>query len=222
MALAGRPKLIYRAERLPTLDQAQFTARWRQHAKLGMIQPRWKNVHRYIHCDPVAAEPARPGACSGIALIWYKSEEARIAHIADEAARRIMRADEAETFARPVREFSALVSEVVLTAAQGGAAKCFVFLRQAAGQTSNGFRKLVSGTWSERRLRALTAVPGFAGYSQNLIGSNSAAQGFGLDWDMIEEISCTEPCALPAPGEEAVAQCEEVWTREVVLHLADQ
>jgi hypothetical protein len=217
-----RPKLLYRAERHPAFDQSQFTARWRQHATLGMSQARWKNVHRYVHCDPVEPVPPLTGACSGIALIWYRSEEARRAHVADESARRIMRADEAETFARPVRGFSALVREVVLSAARGGAAKCFVFLRRPAGQARKDFQAIVSGAWAEQRLRALSAVPGFLGYAQNLTRPDSAALGFGLDWDLVEEISCAEPCALPALDQNAIAQGEAVWTREVVLHQVDQ
>jgi hypothetical protein len=104
--------LIYRAERHPRFDRAGFRARWRAHAALGMSQRRWRNILRYNHCDPI--DDAAPW--DGVALLWYRSEAARQAHLADAEAGSIMRTDEAETFARPVRGFATLVEEHVVVA----------------------------------------------------------------------------------------------------------
>jgi hypothetical protein len=219
-AASERPKLIYRAERNPALGQSQFTARWRQHARLGMSQPRWSNIHRYAHCDPIEEPPQSAGSCSGIALIWYRSEAHRLRHVADPAARAIMQADEADTFARPVREFSILVREIVRAPQSDAAARCFVFLRRAPRISRDAFQAHIAEDWGARRLRELSQLSGFSGYVQNLALPDMEAQGFGLAFDAIEEISCTAPCALPALDDDTVLASETIWTREVVLYAA--
>ena len=110
-----RPKLIYVAQRHPRYDHEAFIRRWRQHAALGMSQARWRNVARYLHCDRVDGLPdSVPAlACDGVAIVVYRSEHAREAHIADELARRTMKADEFDTFAQPVANTSLLVREEI-------------------------------------------------------------------------------------------------------------
>lgn len=104
-----QPKLIYFAERRPDFDAATFRTRWRAHGASGMRLPRWRNVARYAQCDRIEVPPAIPGALAydGVAVVLFKSEAARLAHIADPDGR-ITKADESETFARPVRETAAL------------------------------------------------------------------------------------------------------------------
>ncbi|MBM3481511.1 MAG: hypothetical protein FJX69_20265, partial [Alphaproteobacteria bacterium] len=129
LSASGPAKLVYRAERHPGFDREGFRARWRRHAALGMGQERWTNILRYAHCDPLDA-----GApWDGVALLWYRDEAARLAHVADADARATMRADEAQTFARPVREFSTLVEEVRISGDGHAPLRHFVFLWRAPG-----------------------------------------------------------------------------------------
>ena len=110
-----RPKLIYVAHRHPRYSHDEFIRRWRQHGSLGMSQPRWRNVALYLHCDQVdgLTRSLPILECDGVAIVVYRSDQARQAHIADEGARRIMKADELETFAQPVATTSLLVRERV-------------------------------------------------------------------------------------------------------------
>src|SRR4029079_7161367 len=91
-----RPKLIYVAHRHPRYSHDEFIRRWRQHGSLGMSQPRWRNVALYLHCDQVdgLTRSLPMLECDGVAIVVYRSEQARQAHIADEGARRTMKADE--------------------------------------------------------------------------------------------------------------------------------
>jgi hypothetical protein len=84
--MSDRPKLIYLARRHPSIEQASFAARWRQHGRLGMSLPRWRNIWRYAQCDalPWAASPMPlAGECDGVGLVWYRSDEARARHVDD-------------------------------------------------------------------------------------------------------------------------------------------
>ncbi len=107
-----QPKLIYLARRLPGLDRAEFTSRWRQHGALGMSMPRWRNIARYLHCD---VDPATPSH-DGVGMIWHRSVEARHAHIADRSSRGAMESDERATFAEPIVQCCLLTRERVLLA----------------------------------------------------------------------------------------------------------
>ena len=204
----GGAKLIYRAERHPRFDQAGFTQRWRAHARLGMSQARWpRNVARYLHCDPLV--PARaPADCAGIALLWYKSEAARLAHVGDEGARAVMRPDELDTFARPAREFSALLDEDATAPTPDGGVTAFVFLRDGAAPPD----------WADARRQALAALPGFRAYTLNRRRADSIALGLGLDCAAIEEIAFNGIVALPAPS--PLVATEIIWTRAVELYRA--
>ena len=92
-----------------TAHRTAFRTRWRAHGALGMRLPRWRNVARYTQCDRIDVPPGIPGALAydGVAVVLFRSEAARLAHIADPDGR-ITKADESETFARPVRETAAL------------------------------------------------------------------------------------------------------------------
>jgi hypothetical protein len=115
MAANDRPKLIYVAQRHPRYTHEAFIQRWRQHASLGMSQARWRNVARYLHCDRIdGLPPSVPTLeCDGVAIVVYRSDQAREAHIADELARRTMKADELDTFAQPVANTSVLAHEEI-------------------------------------------------------------------------------------------------------------
>jgi hypothetical protein len=129
MTSSEQPKLIYIAQRHPRCAPGEFTHRWRQHAALGMSQPRWSNVARYLHCDRV--EGPLPGVptteCDGVAIVAYRSEAHRRAHIATEEARRTMKADELHTFAQPVSQTSLLTQEQIVCLAISETFRLFVF-----------------------------------------------------------------------------------------------
>lgn len=111
-----QPKLIYLARHAPGLSRAGFTARWREHAALGMSRPRWRNIARYVHVD------LEPGCgFDAIGMIWHRSPEHRAAHLADTTSRAEMEADEAATFARPIAESCLVAREEVLVAPSDGA-----------------------------------------------------------------------------------------------------
>jgi len=162
-----RPKLVYVAQRHPRYSHEAFIRRWRQHGALGMSQARWRNVALYLHCDRIdgLAAPVPILECDGVAIVVYRSEQARQAHIADEGARRTMKADELDTFAQPVANTSLLVRETgqrpprssagrrlprgrdVEREGPGGEFRLFVFWSApAADDGARYWERLLSGT----------------------------------------------------------------------------
>jgi hypothetical protein len=209
-------KLIYRAERHPDLDRIGFRERWRQHARLGMSQPRWRNIRRYAHCDPI--DDRAPW--DGVALLWYRDETARLRHVGDPSARAIMRADETETFARPVRAFSTLVTETPTVSSHTASYKLFVFIWRVGGSTRDAFVANCMHAYADRRAR-LASRPGFRGLALNAARSEAELSGFGLDCDAIEESDWDAPLDLvsePIPG---ATRSEPLWTRHVLLYDRD-
>ena len=138
--IAELPKLIYVAARHPRYGHDSFIARWRQHAALGMSQPRWRNVARYLHCDWIEGLPESVPAmqCDGVAVVVYRSEQARQAHIADEGARRTMKQDELDTFAQPVANTSLLLRETVERPGPLDGFRLFVFWPVGSMDTALG------------------------------------------------------------------------------------
>jgi hypothetical protein len=136
-----QPKLIYFAERHPDVDPAGFRARWRAHGALGMRLPRWRNVLRYAQCDRIDAHFDMPGelACDGVATVVFRGEVERLAHIADPDGR-LTKADEAQTFAKPVRDVSALTRPMLIRPHRSGARmRLFVARRTAPDPGSVSF-----------------------------------------------------------------------------------
>jgi hypothetical protein len=129
--------LIYLTRRAAGLGRVGFTARWRDHAALGMSRPRWINIARYVHTDliePASDERAFLSDHDGIGMIWHRSPEHRAAHLADTGSRQEMEADEALTFARPIVEVAMLTAEQVLIAPPtAGGVKLVVFSRDLFG-----------------------------------------------------------------------------------------
>jgi hypothetical protein len=178
-----------------------------------MSQKRWTNILRYTHCDPL--DESAPG--DGVALLWYRDEEARLRHVGDEMARATMRADEAETFARPVREFSILVDEVIFASSASAAIKRFDFVWRAPSMSRAEFRQWWERDYGPRRLVALAALPGFLGLVQNHAHSAAELAGFGLDCDGIEESDWAAPIQLRGEPSANIGRSMPIWTREVVL-----
>ena len=221
---APRPKLIYCAERHPSLDPEGFIRRWRQHGRLGMSMARWVNIHRYVHCDPLSFElppgvSARP--CDGVALLWYRSEAARQRHIADQDARAIMKRDETETFARPVAAFSLMAEEVVYRPAPEVAKALFLLFTRRADIAPDRFAAFRRDVMGPRILRAVAE----GGYTQNFIAPVDRPSGLVVDG--IDEISVADPATLDLStlgkslaGTE-LATLSGLWTSQAVLHQAD-
>lgn len=180
-----------------------------------MAQARWTNILRYAHCDPL--DPA--SRWDGVALLWYRDEAARLAHVSDAAARATMRADEAGTFARPVREVSVLVEERRVSGDGAGPFKHFLFLWRAPGMDRAAFQNLLLDEAMARQA-SLGRVAGFRGLALDLARDEAALAGFGLDCDAIEESDWEAPAAVPSHGAPWIARADALATRHVLLSQA--
>lgn len=207
-----RPKLVYVAQRHPRYTHEAFIRRWRQHAALGMSQPRWRNVVLYLHCDRVDGLP--PGVptidCDGVAVVVYRSEQARQAHIADEAARRTMKQDELDTFAQPVANTSLLLREDVERAGPLEGFRLFVFWSPASGH--GPAREPMTERW--RRLLSHAGVAFTRNHPTGLIGNWECAHVDEMTNADLEPL-CRLAAALDATVE---GEARAVLTRTVVLH----
>lgn len=189
-----RPKFIYFAERHPSFDRDGFRQRWRQHGRLGASLPRWKNVARYAQCDRI--DGGLEGTeidCDGVATVLFHSETTRLAHIADPDGA-ITKADEAKTFARPVRSFSVLTEpHVVLRCGSTVTTKIFVAICRRQGREAECFAE----RWTGEVSRAVEKHFGEEGlssaYVQNLRRADWAAGGVGFEADCIDEIATADP-----------------------------
>ena len=208
----GRPKLIYFAERLPGFDRDGFIERWRRHARLGMSMPRWKNIHRYVHCDAVETpEFGLPVAwCDGVAMVWYRSEEARLNHLSDRSAGPIMRRDERETFARPVREVSVLTDEHVFQAPEPSPLKLFLRVRGHPELPRRTFRNWWLREFGPLLLRRLGDSGQCQGYHQNHARALSAEDGAPPLCDCVDEVACTDAGRCGAVFRAALAEAADV------------
>jgi len=196
IAATPHPKLIYFAERHPAFGPEEFVRRWRQHGALGMSLPRWRNIRRYVQCDPVPLPSAglEPLVCDGVALVWYRSEATRQAHIADRSGS-VTKADEAETFARPVARFALLTDEVVFEPGEPRRRKLFMAIRRAAPLGPTEFLDLWSCAFGPRLAAAIRAIDPRGSYIQN--HARPAAPGAsGFEADCIDEISIKDPAAF--------------------------
>jgi hypothetical protein len=206
MMTTDRPKLIYVAQRHPRYTHEAFIQRWRQHAALGMSQARWRNVALYLHCDRIDGLP--PGVptieCDGVAIVVYRSEQARQAHVADETARRTMKQDELDTFAQPVAHTSLLLREEIERPGPLDGYRLFVF-------------------WSDmvRDIEPSNAEVGLThNHPAGRIGDFECARV-----DEITSASVEPLCALAAriPDElQGTSGARLVLTRTVVLHNAPE
>ena len=190
------PKLVYFAERHPALGPAEFVERWRRHGALGMSLPRWRNILRYAQCDPVPLPRAglEPLACDGVALVWYRSEATRQAHIADRSGS-VTKADEAETFARPVARFALLTDEVVFEPGEPRRRKQFIAIRRAEPLRPTEFLDLWAGAFGPRLAAAIRTIDPRGGYVQNHARPIAPAVA-GFEADCIDEISVKDPGAF--------------------------
>jgi hypothetical protein len=192
------PKLLYFAERHSAFDRAQFRDRWRQHAVLGMSLPRWRNIERYAQCDAIGAPRAALPAldCDGVAMVWYRSEAARQAHVSDGAAP-IMKRDELETFARPVARCAVLTDEVVFRQGAMARGKLFLAVKRAPLLDRMEFRDRWSGALGTRMADMVRWKDPDAGYVQNHARDRSPErEPMSFDVDCVDEISSDDAGSL--------------------------
>jgi hypothetical protein len=158
-------------------------------------------------------------------MVWYRSEEARQRHVSDQGARQIMRADEVETFAGPVRDVSFIAHETVLAPSPTDAAILFRFIVC----DSSIDRAAFVAHWREvRGPRLADRLGALAGYVQNHGSPGGGPTGFGLACDCIEEFAVAAPEAFDprvlgdVSDARYVSEVAAVWTRAVLLHQAEE
>jgi hypothetical protein len=224
------PKLIYFAERRAGLDHTGFVARWRQHAKLGMSMPRWRNVLRYAHCDSVDVKTGLPVACcDGVATVSYRSEESRLAHVSDKSAGPAMKQDEQETFARPVREVAVLTEEHRFVEDTPARRKLFLRVWAKPGVPRADLRSWWLEGYASEFLRRLEASAACRGYSQNHARGENSGEGVPPPLcDVVDELATDDHAAASTAVLETlkslpeavglVGEVKAVWTEETLLH----
>ena len=229
--MSGRPKLIYFAERRPEMSREAFRARWRKHARLGMSMPRWRNIHRYVQYDAVTLPGLRMPAipCDGVAAVWYRDEEHRLKHIADRSAGPILKRDERETFARPVRACAVLTEEHPMVPFGGERRKLFLKIRRNPRIGTGEFRRWWRDTFGPAFAKLLSETGAGGGYAQNHARRTDDDATEPL-CDCVDEIASAEAMRVDAllagtvretPGfPEHVRDLEGIWTEETVLHPA--
>ena len=229
-----RPKLIYFAERRPEMDREAFRARWRAHARLGMSMPRWRNIHRYVHCDALPApepqppEPHLPAVrCDGVAMVWYRDEAHRLKHIADDRAGPVLKRDELETFARPVGEVAVLADEHLLLPFGGERQKLFLKIRRNEQIGPGAFQAWWRKIAGPQIAALLTDGGAGQGYAQNHARPVEGIGGEPL-CDCVDEIAAADAARVDAlvagPVRtidgfgDRVHSLKSVWTEETVLY----
>lgn len=224
---AAEAKLIYFAERHPRFDAEAFRDRWRRHGRLGMSLPRWRNVARYAQYDPLAGvELSQRAECDGVATVVFRSEAARLAHAGDPDSA-LTRADEKETFARPVKTFAVLTAERPVLPHLGAGCRLFARLVRNRNVDRGSFVAWLEDEHAPRLAASLVAVDGETGYSLNMARPDSGAVGLGLDADCVEEISTGRMAEIVTLFEHEAAtprfrrhvtHFECLATREFLLH----
>jgi len=216
-----KPKVIYIANRRPDYTAQEFTARWRQHAALGMSQPRWINVERYLHCDQLVGVPPKvlTTGSDGVAIVLFRSEIHRQHHIAQEASRMTMKADELQTFDQPVAQTSLLTHEELVKPGPEGPYKLFVFW-QADGDGADFLP-----AWQAHGQDWLTRLGNSNNirFVQNIPVHPRTLQTIGLPCDGVDELSALDPTNLEVVAKQWIdhqlpATLRMILTRTVVLH----
>jgi hypothetical protein len=235
-AMIDRPKLIYLARRNPSIEQADFTARWRRHGELGMSLPRWRNIWRYAQCDarPWDAAPLPLAAgYDGVGLVWYRSAAARASHV-DDAGRAVMANDEFETFDRPVRDGSFVTGEIVLRPQPCDGLKLFCFLFARPDAAPETVARHLEGPRTALLTGALRTAGAGAGYILNVARTDGTLGNAGLGCAAVDEIGFESiavaekfltpglVASLAACQDSVIARMTAVLTRETVLYQVEQ
>jgi hypothetical protein len=124
--MTDRPKIVYLANRNPSLSTVEFAARWRAHGQLAMSLPIWRNMWRYAQCQPVGIAGEVP-PFDAIGLVWYRSLAALRSIALEPSLRQPLLDDELLTFSRHVREGALLTVETVVKPGPRTQHKLFLF-----------------------------------------------------------------------------------------------
>ncbi len=211
------------------LSETGFAKRWRQHGALGMSMARWRNVSSYVQCDRVDGPDTGVSdlSCDGVAIVRFRSEDARLNHIGDKVASATMKSDERETFAQPVRDVSVLSDSRDGADGEIGPWKYFLRVRRSKECPEDGF----SAAWTDQTMRPMIAAlqensVAFS-YTQNVARSDFPDAATGPYCDLVEEFDCTDPIAFSKATKPILAGCPEgfaslssVWTAPEILHRA--
>ncbi|SLN72044.1 hypothetical protein OCH7691_03421 [Oceanibacterium hippocampi] len=193
--------------------------------------PRWRNVHRYVHCDSVAV----PGAtlpvswCDGVAMVWYRSEQTRLRHVSDRSAGPQMKKDEAETFARPVRDVAILAEELVFRPCEPAAFKLFLRVWRRPGQSLQTYREWWQESFGPKLLQRLDDEGICRGYVQNHARPETSRGTVPAPiCDCVDELACDDAVACGVAIREVLAANEAaaagvldvkaIWTAETLLY----
>lgn len=229
---SDQPKLIYFAERNPNLDGVQFLARWRQHARLGMSMPRWKNIHRYVHCDAVEMPDLKLPVtwCDGVAIVCYRDEQSRLNHVSDKSAGPVLKQDELETFARPVRKVAILTDEYVIKSGNGEVWKLFIRVSRRSEISQVNFKSWWLLELGPRLLKRMEADGVCGSYIQNHARQPINDIGVASICDCVDEITSSDAATLDTLVAEVfqdvpriknyIDHIKAIWTKETILHEA--
>ena len=186
---SNHPKLIYFAEKNQKFDYLDFKEKWRDHAKLGMSMPRWKNIYKYSHCDPIFLNK-RFMNCDGVGIVWYRSEVSRRKHLADNVSRSFLKEDEKLTFARPVKEFSMLADEYIFNSIKLKKYKLFIKVWKSQRLNYKDFKTKWLNDSSAQIIENLNYKANQIGYIQNHFTSHDKTELNQTLCDCIDEIDC--------------------------------
>jgi hypothetical protein len=192
--------------------------------------PRWRNIQRYVHCDAITIpDPLFPlGCCDGVGIIWYRDEARRLNHVRDRSAAPVMKQDEVETFARPVREVALLADEFTLQPCADAPHKLFLQIWREPTLTLTEFRswwltEAGFGLW--QRLAEVKTVQGYLQNHARLADSENSPSPL---CDCVDEIACEDVAACESVLSRAINElrgygdhvraCKAIWTTETVLH----
>jgi len=123
-------KFMYLTKRLPSLTPEGFSARWRQHGKLAMSLPFWKNMLRYVQADVLRPSPISGTSqdFDGVAMTVARDDSLFTKPSADNADNvKIMLKDEEETFGGPIPDVMLMVHEDVIRDAGPADVTAFLF-----------------------------------------------------------------------------------------------
>jgi hypothetical protein len=226
------PKLIYFAKRRTEMDADAFCGRWREHARLGMSMPRWRNIQRYAHCDAVATPDTQLpiGWCDGVGIIWYRDEARRLSHVTDNSAAPIMKQDEREAFAQPVREVALLADEFILVPCADTPRKLILRLWRQPAIKCVEFRTWWLTEVGQELVQRLETIDSVKGYIQNharLVETEHAPESL---CDCVDEIACEDTAVCEAvliqlfdelhEFGDYISSFKAIWTSETILHGA--
>ena len=192
--------------------------------------PRWKNICRYVHCDSVdAPDSIIPVTwCDGVAAVWYQDEQHRLSHISDSDAGQLMKQDEGETFARPVRDFALLTDEYVFEPGASTPKKVFLRIWRRPEMKEADFKDWWLKAVGPHLKASLESNGQKDGYIQNHARQPGGENSAPLVCDCIDEIGYSDANACDQiismalnEGPEFsryVRDIQAIWTEQTVLH----